>query len=296
MPSLVMALLIEDLDSAFGVIEKADAYAGISSGGLIALALADGVPIGNIIHVYQSMGPSIFTVNSNEKTSLTQSERNSIKGVTTTSDHLSLKETTIDGLKLIASKFFDDGVMSGLNKLTLVGGAKVIDRNYPDNREIIFSNVPDNPYASMALQDVALASSSLFSRYYPYRVENYGEFSSSHMVSGAVEKAAIAEALELDHVVNENAIAMLSISVDGFLSNSYSKQTYAPANAHKACGSVEKAAPAKLNHHYCRGAMRLPHGFEINDWNNISNLMAITYDYMASMEWAQIKKWVSSHW
>lgn len=42
---LMTALLIRDLDRRFGLIAKADAFAGTSTGGLIALALAHGLPI-----------------------------------------------------------------------------------------------------------------------------------------------------------------------------------------------------------------------------------------------------------
>lgn len=57
---LVTALLLEQLDKDFGVLEKVDLFAGTSTGGILALGLASGLPIGRIIETYSNDGPQIF--------------------------------------------------------------------------------------------------------------------------------------------------------------------------------------------------------------------------------------------
>lgn len=60
---MITALLIQDLDQRYGVISKADGFAGTSTGGLIALALANEVSIGRIIKIYENEGSKIFEPN-----------------------------------------------------------------------------------------------------------------------------------------------------------------------------------------------------------------------------------------
>ena len=60
---LMTALLIRDLDQRFGVIDKADGFAGTSTGGLIALALAHGQSIDTIVDMYLKDGSTIFERN-----------------------------------------------------------------------------------------------------------------------------------------------------------------------------------------------------------------------------------------
>ncbi|CAM8763542.1 hypothetical protein NCM_00942 [Burkholderia pseudomallei] len=53
---LITALLIQDLDRRSGILAKADGFAGTSTGGLIALALARGVSISEVVDVYRNRG------------------------------------------------------------------------------------------------------------------------------------------------------------------------------------------------------------------------------------------------
>jgi len=60
---LLTALLLQDLDTRYGIIAKSNGFAGTSTGGLIALGLAAHVPIADIVTLYQSKGQEIFTPN-----------------------------------------------------------------------------------------------------------------------------------------------------------------------------------------------------------------------------------------
>ncbi len=60
---LITTLLIQDLDKRSGIIAKADGFAGTSTGGLIALGLARGAPIAEIVDIYRTQGAAIFKKN-----------------------------------------------------------------------------------------------------------------------------------------------------------------------------------------------------------------------------------------
>ncbi|WP_340608019.1 patatin-like phospholipase family protein [Xenorhabdus bharatensis] len=61
---LLTARLIEDLDKKFQIIKRANGFAGTSTGGLLALGMAHGVPISKMIDLYKKEGASIFKVHS----------------------------------------------------------------------------------------------------------------------------------------------------------------------------------------------------------------------------------------
>lgn len=57
---LITAMLLEQLEKDFGILEKVDLFAGTSTGGILALGLASGLPISRIIDIYVNDGPQIF--------------------------------------------------------------------------------------------------------------------------------------------------------------------------------------------------------------------------------------------
>ncbi|MDR0218817.1 MAG: patatin-like phospholipase family protein [Enterobacteriaceae bacterium] len=61
---LLTARLIEDLDNKFQIIKRANGFAGTSTGGLLALGMAHGVPISDMIDLYRHKGAEIFKIHS----------------------------------------------------------------------------------------------------------------------------------------------------------------------------------------------------------------------------------------
>jgi hypothetical protein len=57
---LVSAILVQSLDTQFSILKNVDLFAGTSAGGIIALALAAGVPIADVVSLYENKGSEIF--------------------------------------------------------------------------------------------------------------------------------------------------------------------------------------------------------------------------------------------
>src|SRR5688572_2272317 len=60
---LIAALLVQQLDQEYHLLERVDLFAGTSTGGLLALGLASGVPIDNLVQVYMTRGGVVFEPN-----------------------------------------------------------------------------------------------------------------------------------------------------------------------------------------------------------------------------------------
>ena len=59
---LITVMILQELDKQIPFLEKIDLFTGTSTGGLIALGLASGVPIANIVNIYNGNNCSqIFT-------------------------------------------------------------------------------------------------------------------------------------------------------------------------------------------------------------------------------------------
>lgn len=57
---ILTALIIQELDKRLGFLKCVDLFAGTSTGGVIALALAHNVPIRDLVELYRSKGKTIF--------------------------------------------------------------------------------------------------------------------------------------------------------------------------------------------------------------------------------------------
>ena len=58
---LITAMIIQQIDQQTGFLDKVDLFAGTSTGGIIALALASGLPISKIVGLYSNNCSQIFT-------------------------------------------------------------------------------------------------------------------------------------------------------------------------------------------------------------------------------------------
>lgn len=58
---LITAMIIQQIDQQTGFLDKVDLFAGTSTGGIIALALASGLPISKIVGLYSDNCSQIFT-------------------------------------------------------------------------------------------------------------------------------------------------------------------------------------------------------------------------------------------
>jgi len=51
---LITAMILQELDKQIPFLDKIDLFTGTSTGGIIALGLASGIPIADVVNIYNS--------------------------------------------------------------------------------------------------------------------------------------------------------------------------------------------------------------------------------------------------
>ncbi|KGU75330.1 patatin-like phospholipase family protein [Burkholderia pseudomallei] len=191
---LITALLIQDLDRRSGILAKADGFAGTSTGGLIALALARGVSISEVVDVYRNRGGEIFQESGawleQRATIATDASFAAFAG-----PGLFACQYVNTGLKRIAQELLRGGDLTELHRLTVINSSRLWDPALRSWSACTFSNASGNAYRHVALVDAALATSAAPSYFPPYEVPSLGYFADGGLFANNPSMTAVSEAL-----------------------------------------------------------------------------------------------------
>lgn len=318
---LITALLIRDLNRRFGFIAKADAFAGTSTGGLIALALADGLPVDSVIDLYRNQGGTIFEPNewfASDADGREQALSRAI-GELGTGPGFRSSQYTNAGLKRLAGKLFGSRRLSDLNRLVVVNSARLWKEQswVPAS----FSNAPANPYRDLPLADAALATSAAPTYFPPYEISAYGYFADGGTFANNPAMTALAEALGGRYASGVDDVHVLSLGTgqapEGIRPAAVSDPlkwgvthwlwpladdgvpAMALLNLTLDLTAAEATAQAAriLGSQFRRGNFVLPEPFGLDDWQHVAKLEQWTEHYLAtSADWARICDWVEAEW
>lgn len=323
---LITALLIQDLDTKFGIIAHADGFAGTSTGGLLALGLANGVPIGKIVDIYLNQGSIVFTPNGwllENK----QQQRPMGASIAELAEGPGFfaSQYVNTGLKTIAQNLLGSALLSSAKKFVAVNSARLWDgtRWIP----CTFSNGQNNLYRNIAMVDAALATSAAPTYFPPYRVASsaydYGYFADGGVFANNPSITAVTELLYQKIVPDQGQIRMLSLgtgdtpqgippeAVGNPLDWGVTSWLY-PWNSGPngvipamALFNLTLDATAELaaiqagellGKAYQRGNVRLDTPYPLDDWKNVQQLVEATNKYMNTPAWQRVRTWVKQFW
>lgn len=327
---LVTSLLIQDLNKKFNLTEKANGFAGTSTGGLIALGLAHGIHIDDIIAIY-SNGKDIFTPNYSAETDLEKYLEKYIDphGDNDTASNLlgggpgilSCQYTNF-GLLGIAKNHFGNNKLSDITKFVAVNSARL----WADGcwQSSMLANTQNNPYRNTSLVDASLATSAAPTYFPPYPIDGFGYFADGGVFANNPTVSAISELIAANTVDSLHDLRVLSIGTgitpQGILPSSfvqYEPLKWGLANwmwpvkwAHGGvpatallnlmmdCSSDVAAGQAKqlLKQNICRANFKLKDHVPLDGWSQTSSLSQWTSDYINSQEWSDICDWVEQNW
>jgi patatin-like phospholipase/acyl hydrolase len=316
---LITSLLIQDLDRHFDVIKRADGFAGTSTGGLIALSLANGIDIDQILDIYRNKGPVIFEPNSEsieekEQTkpfAQCQEELNSGPGLFNC-------QYKNNGLRQIACGLFGYTLLNDVDKYVAVNTTRLWDRDSWGS--VTFSNSPDNPYSGISMFDSALATSAVPTYFPPHKIDPLGYFADGGTFANNPSVTAVADVISSGLARSLDDVRVLSlgtgISPQGIAPTSItnpqdwgathwmwpyqSENVPAMALMNLMMDCTAKVATSQasqlLAEHFCRGNLTLPMPVPMDDWQHVCELNQYTKIYMETNDWKKVRNWVETSW
>lgn len=330
---LLSAMLIQDLDEKFQIIQKADGFAGTSTGGLLALAMAHGVPIAKLIELYKNSGAEIFK----------QNHCLLVQGATEETEHKDSQETLLrngpgkiccqyksDGLKKIAQELFSDRLLSSSERFVVINSMQLWDEGFQSWIPCTFSNLVGNPFRDITMVDAALATSAAPTYFPPHRVKidakDLGYFADGGVFANNPAMTAFTEII-FRKVSDQENIKILSVGtgnrptgiLPADIDNSpggplfwgadywlwpktWGKKHTVPSMALLELtmdASAELAtfqADQILGERFQRANFMLSKQFDLDGWKQVASLAAEVQQYLKTPAWKDTCDWVEQHW
>lgn len=311
---VIAAILLQKLDESYNIISKVDAFIGTSTGGLLAIALANEVPISKIINVYMNNGPDIFSYDKN----------NAMHILPENIFNLFNCKYSSEGFKKILTGFFGENKISNSKKTVVVSTVKLIGDNNCWS-PVVISNCKGNIYGNITMVDAALATSAAPTYFPPHYIKdnNLGYCVDGSIFGNNPSIIAITEILSKNTISNLNDITLLSIGTgsnkigipseiiknplntgDAFwlLPHQYKKNKKIPAFSilQLMLDTTSEISTQQgyqlLKDNFKRANPALPQVIDLDDWHHIDLILAETKKYLVSQEWQSVYFWVRDKW
>ena len=325
---LITALLIQDLNDSVGILDKVDLFAGTSTGGLLSVALAHGVPIETLVDMYMTKGAEIFDPYKPEhadhhilKKALQEIEYKLLPSWLT---HVKYNNT---GLANILSEFYNnDLTLADLEKHVFATTFQLFDETAKRWMPIYMSNLPKSPTADIKALDASLCTSAAPLYFPPHKASTAagycvdgGVFAnnpslyafSTVMGSGILKQQGKnfdnIRVLSLGTGVTKAGITGEQIDKIGPLDYGAIAWLYPVATDTTPAfplleilmdGAMEvDTAQSKqvLGDHFARGNVLMSADISMDDYTKVDQLKQMADDYMATSEWQHIKDWVKTN-
>ena len=322
---VITALLIQDLDKSFGIVKRADGFAGTSTGGLISLGLVNGIDIDKIVHTYENDGATIFTPNG---WLLDAEAKQQDRAPAQTSEDLLGSGPGIfscqyvnTGLRSVAEQLVGNHPLSSASRFVAVNSAQLWDAGTGSWMPCTISNGKNNAYRDITMTDAALATSAAPTYFPPYAVGDFGYFADGGTFANNPSMAAIVEATYQGFVSGPSDIVMLSLGTGanpvGVPMNAVSdpldwgvthwlwpfSDGVVPATAllNLTMDATAELAAVQagqlLGGNYMRGNVPLTQPFALDDYQNVGKLVSATHAYIEnSDDWQKVRSWVAQNW
>jgi patatin-like phospholipase/acyl hydrolase len=325
---LITAFLIQDLNDSYNILDKVDLYAGTSTGGLLSVALANDIPIENLIDMYMTKGADIFKPydpGKKEHNILTKAvEELEFSILPPWLKHVKYNNT---GLKEILGTFYSDGLtLANLNHHVFATTFQLYNTTYQGWVPMYMSNLPKSPTADIKALDASLCTSAAPLYFPPHKASA----TSGYCVDGGVFannpslfafSTVIASGILAEQQKTFDNIRVLSLGTGITKSGITEEQVdkIGPLNY----GAIawlfpfdEKPTPSfplleilmdgsmevdtdqskqVLGDHFTRGNVVMTKNISMDDYTKVKELRQMAKDYMATAEWQQLKEWVKEN-
>jgi hypothetical protein len=317
---LLTTLLLQRLDQEFGILSRVDLFAGSSTGAIVALGLAAGVPIGELVHLYETEGPNIF---SDYKETLGEVLRH-LSSIPKAALGLLPGEFThvrygSEGLKSVLQQLFKSNLTLRELRPVLVTTFQLSDRARGKWGPLVLTNVGEPPTAAMPVLDAALAATAAPIYFPPHLVEQppFG-----YCVDGGIfANNPATQAMIMALTGNRTPAQLRIFSVGtGRAPNCVPADRVPPPEQwgifEWLCPIAQAPKPAmpllhaiweafeEIDSYQCQqllgdGFRRLniplPEPIHLNEYDKVGLMQEIVADYAASPAWVDLCSWIKEH-
>lgn len=327
LPALLIQQLAADIPSFLGTVSL---FAGTSAGGLVSLALASGVPIANIVSLFEKKGQEIFTpFASNAPAVDTARLRAAMEAHAVSAaseswyqwviDHLEEIMTEIlfvkynnTGLQALLKSLLPNTPLNQLRNRVLVTTFQLDNSSTGNWAPITISNFPGDPGAATYPVDAALSTSAAPTYFPPYQHPTFG-----YCVDGGVyanNPGCMAIAAALNSGVALSDVVMLSVGTGANPENvqisppptnygpllwmlplAYNSTPASPILSILMDGVASADAficQQLLGSNFKRLQVPLTSAVPLDDYQDVPQLVTAATDYMKASCWTDAESWV----
>jgi predicted acylesterase/phospholipase RssA len=256
---LLSALVLKELDrTAGGLLKRVDLFAGTSTGGLIALALAGGLGIDRVINLYKTRSAQIFTQYTLDlgvvgRTALKRAADalgnhggiDDEPGGIQVNDLVAVKYTNEGLRQAVAAEFPTNPLLTGLARSVLVTTLQLDDaaRGW---RPVTLHNLPpkDGPGARTHVVEAAMCTTAAPTYFEPFKHTELGYCVDGGVFANNPGGLAVAAAVRAGKKVDD--IVLLSVGTGGLVARyPFEKRGLAP----RRLGILPWVAPKASRRH-----------------------------------------------
>jgi hypothetical protein len=320
---LIPALLVQQLDEELNFLKRVDLFAGTSTGGIIAIGLASGVPVSTLVDIYLTQGAEVFKPY-RPFSAVPPPELIAMYPQAALLPELLHVKYTDEGLKkLIMETFPAEKTLRELSRKVLVTTYDLFQTELKAWTPTSLTNLPGNKTGDIRVIDAALSTSAAPVYFPPHVFQQNGEqrafvdggvyannpgtlAAASVMASGTLKRRGLAfenikllslgTGFTLDGIPQKNLLPPLSYGVLAWLFPFAQPPTPEFPLLAALMDGVSDLDTFQcrqiLGDNFRRGNVQLTKSINLDDYQQVGELKKMTEKYMASAEWQEIKQWI----
>lgn len=322
---LISALLVQQLDQELNFLRNVDLFAGTSTGGLIAIGLASGVPVSSLIDIYMTKGAEVFKPYDSFSTVPPAALINMYPKAAALPVELLHVKYTDEGLKeLIEQTFPADKTLRELSGKVLITAFDLYQAERKAWMPVSLTNLPGSTTSDIRVLDAALSTAAGPVYFPPHVFEHDGRkkafvdggvyannpsmlAAASVIASGTLSRSGLAfenikllslgTGFTLDGIPPNNLLPPEWYGVLAWMSPITLPPTptfpLLPVLMDGVSDIDTFQCQQILGDNFRRGNVQLTQPINLDDYQKVGELKKMTEAYMNSAEWKEIKEWAA---
>jgi patatin-like phospholipase/acyl hydrolase len=321
---LISALLVQQLEQELNLLKRVSLFAGTSTGGLIALGLASGVPVSSLVEIYMTKGKKVFSSYGSLSAVPPPALTNIYPQAAALPVELLHVKYSDRGLKkLVKETFPADKTLRELSRKVLVTAFDLYQAERRAWMPVSLSNLPGSKTSDIHVLDAALSTCGAPVYFPPHVFEHQGKkralvdggvyannpsmlAAATVMASGTLKRRGLAfenikllslgTGFTLDGIPPKNLWPPESYGVLAWMFPFTQPPTpqfpLLPMLMDGVSGIDTFQCSQIFGNNFRRGNVQLKEPINLDDYQKVGELKKWTEAYMASAEWKEIKQWI----